>query len=326
MKASYYKSPTAAVAASASATAPMPLPPGKFLDSTNFDFSTSMVIKPPFEQATNDQGGPKYTRIVIDSRDRDTSIYPNSNNYVVDLETEVLEVTSGEVIIKDISMSMYTINSYNDTLLLRILGNDNVVKLPNGDYVASSFAPVLADALNALNASLPESHPFTVTHNVSKDTYTISVDAVDATVATVVDGFSLDFQDAQLKQSNIALLLGFVPGNIYESVSNVLAAPFRTNFDADRYVVMRIDQFTVNNSATSTLHKSTALIGKVDVLSLRTIIPIKKYFNPPIARMFKLAISFTDYYGNPYEFNNKDHRLEIMLESKRHHSKYTSFV
>ena len=321
MKASYYKSPSvAAIATSTNALPlPLPLPPGKFLDSTNFDFSTSMVIKPPFEQATNDQGGPKYTRIVIDSRDRDTSIYPYSNNYVVDLETEVLEVTSGEVIIKDISMSMYTINSYNDTLLLSILGNDNVVKLPNGDYVASSFAPVLADALNA---SLPESHPFTVTHNVSKDTYTISV---DATVATV-DGFSLDFQDAQLKQSNIALILGFVPGTVYTSVDNVLAAPFRTNFDADRYVVMRIDQFTVNNSATSTLHKSTALIGKVDVLSLRTIIPIKKYFNPPIARMFKLAISFTDYYGNPYEFNNKDHRLEIMLESKRHHSKYTSFV
>ena len=314
MKASYYKSPTAVVA---SATAPLPLPPGKFLDSTNFDFSTSMVIKPPFEQATNDQGGPKYTRIVIDSRDRDTSIYPNSNNYVVDLETEVLEVTSGEVIIKDISMSMYTINSYNDTLLLSILGNDNVVKLPNGDYVASSFAPVLADALNA---SLPESHPFTVTHNVSKDTYTISCTSLSA------GDFSLDFENVQLKQSNIALILGFVPGTVYTSVDNVLTAPFRTNFDADRYAVMRIDQFTVNNSATSTLHKSTALIGKVDVLSLRTIIPIKKYFNPPIARMFKLAISFTDYYGNPYEFNNKDHRLEIMLESKRHHSKYTSFV
>ena len=261
----------------------------KFLDSTNFDFKNSMIIKPPKEES----GAQKLTRVVVDSRDRDRTLYPFPNYYIVELETDIIEVTAGEVLIKDIQLSAYLINKFNNTCKL----NDTVITLPIGDYTVGT----LASALSASTALL-------VVHDTATDKYTFT--------SSTASAFTMSFE------GDLALILGFVPGSINESQQGTLVAPFRTNLNTSHYAVLSIDQFTINHSSNSVLHKSTALIGKLDTQVVRSIVPIKKVFNPPIARLVKLVISFTDYYGNPYDFQNKDHRLEIMLESKKHASWY----
>jgi len=284
----------------------------KFLDSTNFDFANSDIIKPPFEPYKNKEVGNTFTRLVIDSRDRDLTIFPLPSSYTVELETDILEVTTAEIIIKDISLPQYIINVFNNTFTVLCGADSQTVTLPVGNYTSATFANVLGDALGI---------GYTVTYDVPTDKYTIK------SVATI--SFTLVFGS-----TDTALIMGF--SNASNNTSNALntstttgtlVAPFRTNFDnIDRYVVLRIGQFTINNSTNPVLHKSTALIGVADAKGIRSITPIKKYFNPPIARLVKLNISFTDYYGNPYDFQNKDHRLEIMLESRKHLSRYSAFV
>ena len=284
-----------------------PLPAGKILDSTNFNFEETAIIRPPFEEAKNTTVGNKFTRVVIDSRNRDRSIYPNPNKYVIDMETDIQETTSGEILIKDIPLSMYMINQYNNTFTV----NGESVVLAEGNYASGTLlAPVLNIALGSFSI------------NVSYE------DAIDKFMFRSNSEFLFTFPVT----SDLALILGFVPGSEVEAkVSNALTsfellAPFRINLTADRFAVMRIEHFTINNSINPVLHKSSALIGKADALGVRTLTPMKKWFNPPIARLLKLMISFTDFYGNPYDFQNQDHRIEIMFESKKHLSRYTSFV
>jgi len=265
----------------------------KFLDNNNFDFKNSMVIKPPSEEPGNER---RQTRVVVDSRDRDRALYPLPSYYIVELETDIIEVTSGEVLIKDITLSSYLVNKYNNTFQL-----DNTdISIPFGDYTANALALVLADVLPGI----------VVVYDGPTDRLTFTRDDLEP--------FSLSFGNGDL-----ALILGFIPGSRNDSTDiGQLVAPFRLNLAVNHYAVLRIDQFTINHSSNSVLHKSTALIGRLDTQVVRSIVPIRKVFNPPIARLVKLVISFSDYYGNPYDFQNKDHRLEIMLESKKHASWY----
>lgn len=272
----------------------------KILDSSSFDFSQSAIIKPPFEEKST--SNTKYTRLVIDSRDRDRNLYPNPNKYVINLETDVLEVTSGEIIIKEIPLPMYLINEYNHLFTITRNGTSTNYLLPQGNYTPLTMQDTLGIVLG------PD---FNVTYDSVIDKLSITGGSGE---------FTLKFANPDL-----ALILGFNVSNVSTNVGS-LVAPYRINFTANPYVVLRIGQFTINNSSNPVLHKSTALVSGNDVRAIRTTHPIKKYFNPPIARLVKLDISFTDYYGFPYDFQNQDHRLEIMLESKKALTKYTSFV
>jgi hypothetical protein len=272
----------------------------KILDSSTFDFSQTTIIKPPFEEKST--SNTKYTRLVIDSRDRDRTLYPNPNKYVIKLETDVLEVTSGEIIIKEIPLPMYLINEYNHLFTITRDSTSANYLLPQGNYTPLTMQDTLGIVLGP---------NFNVTYNSVIDKLSITLNAGG--------NFTLKFANPDL-----ALILGFNVSNV--SSDGSLVAPYRINFTANPYAVLRIGQFTINNSINPVLHKSTALISGNDVRAIRTTHPIKKYFNPPIARLVKLDISFTDYYGFPYDFQNQDHRLEIMLESKKALTKYTSFV
>lgn len=278
-----------------------PTPPEKFLDSTNFDFSKTSLIKPPFNEAKN-IGKETWTRLVIDSRDRDMKIYPNPNQYSIDLETDVLEVTSAEIVNNEVDVSLYTVHLYNNTFTLKDSNNNSkIVVLNQGNFDATTILPNIANSLGT---------DYTATYDAVKDIISINTSIPNKE-------FTLEFYN----NSDICLILGFIGGIPYSSTNGVLTAPFRTNFGISRYVVMNIAQFTINNSANSVIHKSTAIFSKFHIM--KSIIPIKKYFNPPIARLLKISIWFTDYYGNPFDFQNKDHRIEILLESKKMLSRYT---
>lgn len=288
---------------------PPPLLPPKMLDSSTFDFESTALIRPPFQEPKNKLDGHKFTRVVIDSRDRNRALFPNPSKYEVELDTDIQDVVTGEVVIKDIPLSTYVINRYNNTLLF----NGSPVFVPEGNWTATTFAPILSNALGGAG----------VFYDASTDKY----DFISGTGADFTISFALDDEFNDAAESDLALILGFAPGSTNASTGGRLTAPYCVNFAANRYCVLRIGHFTINNSANPVLHKSTALIGQQDVDGLRSLSqPIKKHFNPIIARLTKLSISFTDYYGNPYDFHNKDHRLEIVFESKKILTKYSAFV
>lgn len=277
----------------------------KFLDRTNFDFENSDIIRPPFEEPKNKEVGHKYTRVIIDSRDRDTSIYPNPNKYWIPLEHEIEDVQTGEIVLMDVPLSGYIVNNFNN--VLNISGHGSVL-LPVGNYDAAGLALVIQTTIRAYG--YPD---FTCTYNNILDklvfdnaTFTLSFDKSNVSLAT-------------------ARLIGCVPSCSY---SLPFTSPNRINLNVNNYIVLNIDMFSINTSANSVIDRTTALVHpKNALLNFWSVTNhIKKYFNPIIGRVDRLKISFTDYYGNPYDFQNIDHRIEILFESRRQLGRYSHFV
>jgi hypothetical protein len=280
--------------------------PHKILDSKTFDFSNSVVIKPPWEEPKNKEVFNKITKVVIDSRDRNRDSYPNPNYYVIEVENEIEEVTTGEVSLFDVPLARYMIHSFNNKFTIN---SSYEYAIPEGNYDATSITSTLS--------TLIAPRQITATYDSIKDKISF--------VSLNNEPFTLQFSSESL-----ARMLGYASRAIVYNSDSLftVTSPYRLNLSEDHYIIMYVDMMTINNSINSTINQSTAIIGKGDIyLNMRNLtLPIKKTFNPPIARLTKLRIRMTDYYGNPYDFQNQDHRLEFMFESRKQLSRYTSFV
>lgn len=269
------------------------------------EFEKHAIIKPPgsFEFVDNDK---KYTRLVVDSTFRDQTQYPNPNDYYFVFDDDINDVASARLISIDLPFSTYTINMYFNTLWVKIgAGNEVAVALDQGNYNASALATMIQTKLN--NASLGVT--FTITYNSTLDKFTFAG----------TGAFALNFAG---KTNGLHYLLGFKPIN-YTSAANQITAPYRCNLNYNNYIVMCIDSFDNNKSNNKPLNKSFAVITpNYSGLSLGDEPNITKNFNPPLARLAKIHITFFDKYGNPYDFQNMDHRFELLFHSFKQRRKY----
>lgn len=276
------------------------------------DFTSYAVIPPP--QTKDMEGGTKFTRVVIDSKDRDISLFPNPNTYEITLDDDINDVISAQLIAADVPIPMYIINDYFCKLYVSVGGTSTVVTLDKGDWDNGNTAlPFMIET--KLNEVFPAT--FQVEYNANLDNYIFR-----STVS-----FSFDFKTAQ---NTLHSLLGFRK-KVYESVASgqapyvhVLSSEFRRNFDFNNYVVLYIDQFDLNRSASTITNRSFAVIPKnpYQFLSITDDVKIIKNFTPPIPRLAKIRLHFLDRYGNEYDFQNMDHRLEILFTSYRQRRKY----
>lgn len=266
------------------------------LDPVDFDYSKSAIIKPPFEQPKNVHDTKnKITRVVVDSRDRDTTLFPTPAQYEVMLQDDIDEVTSVELCMAQVPLMAYNVSKYNNTIVVN--GTQYIV--PVGNYDGSSLATVLSSLINLI-----------VTYNAIADNLTFG-----STGAFTING-----------TGTINKLLGFLTGKDYNTIGTnyVITAPYRVNLLDNRYVVLSIDQVTLNNSINPVIHKSFALLSPKmqDLNYIETQCKTIKYLNPPIARLHKVRLTFRDYYGNLYDFQNHDHRIELVFESRKHLLRY----
>ena len=270
----------------------------KFLDHTVFDYSQSSIIKPPFKQATNNEVGKQYTRMIIDSRDRDMKVFPSPNKYTYNFDQDIDEITSAEIIIMDIPLSGYIINENNNKLKV----NSTIVTIPIGNYDGSTLAIVLTNIIsNVCTGAI-------VTYNTIQDK--LQFDGI----------YILDF----IKTPAIAKLLGFLS----EEYTCPCQSIYRIDLNVNKYIIMNIEQFNINVSSNSVIDRTTALIHakplSVNYVTFSNMY-LKKFFNPPV-KLNKLRFTFMDYYGNLYDFQNQDHRIEILFESRKNLSRYTHYV
>jgi hypothetical protein len=98
-----------------------------------------------------------------------------------------------------------------------------------------------------------------------------------------------------------------------------LQPPFRRNFVQDRYIVLRIDRVELNHSLTTIIDKSFAIINNNDCkLSNDYVSDIVKWFDPALSGLKRIKVSFYDYDGNLYDFQNQDHRMELDFGSLKY--------
>lgn len=295
------------------------------LNHNTFDFKNSSIIKPPFEDFKNMEIIHKNTRIVIDSRDRNTRIHPTPSQYDVELYEEIEEVTSAKLILADIPFNQYLIrNGFNDILHV----NNKQIRLSEGNYTATTLKTMLTSAL------------------FDEKIYVHYEESTDKLEFWGKDPFNFDFLGdikddgvTTYKQRSIAKVIGFDNRTYSSSVTastdplalgytHRLLSPFRINLNENKYIILNIDQFSVNSSINTNINKSFALIHKNENnLNICTDdLMVTKYFNPPIAKLSKLRLTFKNYDGSLYDFQNQDHRIEILLQSNKHPKRYHSFV
>ena len=276
------------------------------------------IIKPP-EIKTNDI--PKrYYRYVIDSRDRNLSHFPDPSKYEIKLSEDIHDVQSVELLSFDVPFTKYLINSSNNTFYYKV-GNDSVVKefsIDEGDY------ETVADLVTELNRQATlVSAPFTFSELLKQKR--IKLDTTD-NVTLVCLGDEIQKNNyprlSPTYKSQLMKLLGLSLKDHTISASTEYSFQHRVDLRKDKYMVMNLGQSSVNFSENNSTHKSFAIIKKDELDNKYIDANYKKFYNPPIPSMATLRISFTDYNGQLYDFQNQDHMIELMFCCFKNQRKY----
>ena len=89
------------------------------IDFNKYDFSTTPVIKPPTQQERdNFTNNSLITQklIMIDSRDRNTNLYKNNNDFIIELDEPIDDVYEVELVSANMPINSYNINEHNNRL------------------------------------------------------------------------------------------------------------------------------------------------------------------------------------------------------------------
>lgn len=301
----------------------------KVLNYNEFDFQQSTIIRPPTLNFDNGKAqNIRHTSFIIDSRDRDVVNYPNPSEYVINLDEDLQDVTAVELVNAQIPFKSYIVNTGNNVLTLMIGASTRDVILEPGDYQPLVMAQTLQNLMTDVFADLNVT--FFVAYNATTDKFTFYASLPFKVIA------ESDNLRNTYRPLTLAKVLGF-DRKVHESVLDApplyvtepykIVAPFRKNFNDTNYVVLNIENFTVNTSINTMVNKSFSIIpGDKDTQNFYNFNTSRKDFNPPISRLSKIRIRFTYADGRPFDFQNHDHLIQLSFESFKQVRKYNSYI
>jgi hypothetical protein len=284
-----------------------------------FDFSKSAIIKPIVENFDDSHRIPtKKMNLIIASNDRDRSTYKTPADYVCSFFEDIQDVLSVELKIASLPFNPYNINSTNNILVLSDGNQDYSMTISSGIYTGATLAA-------ALTASYINTIPgFFVTFNSTSQHLEFSA-SVPFTIVGPSDASSY-IPGGLLKN------LGFGPmsqTSQQDTASGLyrMESEYVVNLIPANTIVMNIDTMNVKLSNNNVFNKAYGILAQnqKDTMASDTY-TIKKHFNPPMPRIDKLHIRFTDINGNPYDFQNIDHFLEFSFESHTNIRKYHTYL
>ena len=282
--------------------------------------------------------------LVIDSKDRNTTKYPNPNKYSIMLDPFYKEVTSIELVSANIHKSFYNINQYNN--VLSFIENTKLltVIVPPGTYTVT----LLISTIQTLLQAASQAHElYSVSLNLVTNIITITQPVSTSTV------FSLYFLGDSERASNdytidefgnktyngdyiykyatnsIGRILGFKP-QVYvgttvigTKTTRVISADFPVNLNFSPYIALFLNKnkkFNHVDSCNNNIRDCFCIVPigtdgftyNKDMTQARYI----KYLNEPLQTLDKLDIEFVDNNGNLYEFNNQEHTLIFEIKSQ----------
>ena len=269
------------------------------------DYYKNAVIPPP-EDDLFYEGNTRNTRIVVDSKERNLTLFPEPNNYEIVFDDDINDVASVKLINIQLPMNTYLINKYFNTIKIIIGATSYNTVLTIGDYTPANLAAEITVKLNAMSSP----NIFDCVYNTLTDNFTILSD----------NTFNIDFTTV----NPLSYLLGFKK-QVYQAIPStnptylyMIKSEYRRNFDFNNYIVMSIDNFDLNKNQSNPLNKSFAIIGpNYETLNISDDPDIIKYFAPPINKIDKLRIKFYDRFNNPYDFQNADHRFELLFKNHK---------
>lgn len=253
--------------------------------------------------------GARRHRVVIDSRSRDRSLYPTPQKYDVHLLNDIFNVTSMRMVMANVPFAAYMVGARRRSLPVSTAAGSFEATLAVGDYSSpADLATELQSALVAASGGVA----FAVSHSARTDSF-----SVEAPVPFVLP-LSGRAADSPVE------LLGFSADRDYASspapggsALHVLGAPYRCNFSKDSYVVLKLSpNAELLTSPSQAIDRTFALIPATPDININVDEDAYiKRWNPPISRLSRFSVEFTDTRGEPYDFQNQDHYIEMVVES-----------
>lgn len=273
-------------------------------------FAEHALIPPPKTESKDIST--RQHRVVIDSRDRDMIKYPDPSNYVIDINHDIRDVLSVQLIAYDIPFN--NINVTEDNNLFEYLdtnGDLQTIEIPEGEYNDISL---LTGMINGLFVgSTSSSYPLSVpTSNIQ-----LELNTTDATRF-------LFASDTGYRHRSIAKTLGFEPVDITASGSTT--AKYKYHLEAERYVALFLQAAKLCQTTNPGTHECFAMIPRyVDSEGAQALDTfVRKRFAAPIAALDKIHVRFKTRGGSYYNFENKDHRLELVYTCYRQPKNYNA--
>lgn len=234
----------------------------------------------------------------IDSRDRESpSDHPGS--YTVRLLDPVRDVVSVRVRSHSVP-SPYSVPS----------GRGRVWVAPaGGAWEAADVAPgdyTEAGAAAALEAALASAAP--------GQTWSVSVGAPGVFSVASGAAFGIRGGDGQSRDGygplSAGRVFGFAAGEAASGPGNVLVAPHRHQLSRSEELYLRVEGFDAIGAPTSGPHGCTEVLLADGALHDT---PAVRAFHPPLSRVERLRVRVVDYFGNPVDFDNREHRVDLVF-------------
>jgi hypothetical protein len=291
------------------------------MNVSNFSFSRPPLDSNPFIIPEPDKlketmkiNNKTFLRYHIDSRDRGISVDPTPSKYTISLFDGIVnDVLSVELLTFNIPFSRYIVHDRNNTLHFTFSDSPSVehfVKIVPGNYTQRELCEELHAELT------PHSIGCAYVPNQEKCILSSSTNVF----SLVIKGDSYTTADKMthflLKTDSICNVIGFAisdHGSSNDNASNNIIGSYPMNMDADSYIIMKLKGAKVFKSNNGNVDNCFAIIRN-NILEVNNVTNppiVMKSFNPPLASLNRISISFHDYNGNLYDFNNKDHTLEL---------------
>ncbi len=256
-------------------------------DISGYDFENSATIRPP---AAADLVNYKVL-LFVDSRDRDITAYPSPSSYDVVISNPLANVASCRMLSSEILLRRENVSIGSNSATSRIAssGTTMTVSLPPGMYSATEICAALGDVgVIATYDAETRRFAFTSTEPLTLDL--TSSDSMWPVLGLSQSTFLISPPPLTLKSTSPAELDGRA-----------------------LYCAMNIDGFKSVRSECNEVDDAFAVIdARFDRVDADQPALANKHFNPAIAHLARLRVSFNDRFGNPYPFPVKDHHY--MLE------------
>jgi hypothetical protein len=355
------------------------------------------IVKPPKRNVTH---GRIPDVEFISSEDRNCTLYPNPNDYVIKLKDEYKNVTSVTLFNAAIPNTAYLVGQRNNLLYFQesLSGPTIIAELPVGDYCPDTLRAALEAALNAAGDS-----NYTVVLNTLINRYEFrsdlsggdnifnlvffgdSVPDVDNSrgifpprsigpvigfncptdfgfaegLVTVTNGsaivvgdngtrFTEDFQVGDTlaipacpgfvstvltitddHEMTLAAPVPCTAANV-QIAQGVHRAPGKFDLSSDSFVVLDIRELEVVRGNATAVDRAFAVIPMIFPHNTKNFVvspaggvpPYKKFFNPPLPRLDRLTVRFTDYHGNLVDFCGVNNFMEFRILTVNQPGKY----
>ena len=181
--------------------------------------------------------------IIVDSRQRDYTIYPNPNNYLIDLSESHRNVERIELIAAMMPKTEYNINSDNNLMLVTINGLTQSLLLTPGQYLIGTNVygniNYIANGNNVVTGLLSEVQRVLNTHPNSNNDFNVFLVTTPGSVggtgqnSSVLNriaitnntiAFSIDFTNQNYSSGSPFRVLGFYKQVYNSSTDNVIYA------------------------------------------------------------------------------------------------------